>query len=263
MQQFYKALVAITVFTLAACASVPEAPKPYPETHSYDDIFTSMDAAREQAMGEDKLLMYVMGANWCHDSVAFMAKTQNQRFADLIDERYLVLPINIGNFDYVREVITRFGEPVIYGTPTVLVVEPRSGDLLNRSTLPYWRNAEAITLDDTLAYFEGFAVGQLPVPVAAESAALATAMAQIDAFENDQAQRIYQAYGELGQLMETQDIHQPSDDFMGKWKSLAAMRGQITQDLSALRQDAVSQDRAGADPIALTFPHYDLFVDSP
>ncbi len=222
-----------------------------------------MEHAREQALREDKLILYVMGANWCHDSVDFVAKTQSDGFAALIEERYVVQLINIGNLEFIREVITRYGEPVIYGTPTVLVVEPRTDTLLNRTSLPYWRNSASISAADALAYFQTFTPGPPPAAEPPRSIELTRALAGIDNFERRQAERIYLAYADLGELMKTGGVDSPTPEFMTKWKNVAAMRSQITDDLVALRASAVSQDAAGKRPIALEYPNYSLYLDSP
>lgn len=259
----YSALpIVLMCLIQVACASQPEQPSPYPSTDSYAAIFADMESARLRAQRENKLLMYVMGANWCHDSLGFVSKTENPAFRELIDQRYVVQLINVGELQFIREVITRYGEPVIYGTPTVLVVEPNTDTLLNGSTLPYWRNADAISLEDTLAYFDAFSPGQLPEPVPDPTPALARALAEIDSFENSQAERIYLAYAELGAMIsETEPGARPSQEFLAKWTNLAEMRSQITDDLVQLRSSAQQLAGSGADPVVLNYPHYDLFID--
>ena len=256
-------MLAVGIALLWGCASQERQPPPFPAVGSYREIFTAMDAARERAIAEDKLVLFVMGANWCHDSLGFVTKTDDPRFRKLIDQRYVLQLINIGDLEYVREVINHYGEPVIYGTPTVMVVEPVSDSLLNRATLPYWRDAEMISMSDTLAYFRAFEPGQRPPATAVHSPALTSALAEIDRFERRQAERIYAAYDELGRMMKQLSGVPPSPEFLAKWDNLAAMRGRITGDLERLRADASDQDSAGVDPIELSFPRYELFTDAP
>jgi hypothetical protein len=255
------AMTVLALMLQLACASQPDRPAPYPATSSYDEIFTAMDEARERALRDNKLVLYVMGANWCHDSTDFVMKTQSPGFSALIRERYVVQLLNVGNLEFIREVITRYGEPITYGTPTVLVVEPASNTLLNRASLPYWRDSKSVSIDDTMAYFSRFRPGDKPAADPQYSQALAQAMTRVDEFEQVQAERIYLAYADLGALFESGAAQPPTDEFMAKWKNLAAMRGQITEDLAALRAEAIAQDVAGANPIKLEFPRYDLYID--
>ncbi len=234
----------------------------YPAVDSYEDIFTGVDAAREQALVEGKLLLYVMGADWCHDSTDFVTKTQQPELRALIAQRYVVHLINVGYLTHVREVINYFGEPVIYGTPTVLVVEPKSRAVLNADSLPHWRDSSLYSDEDAVDYFSSYTPGMKRAKVPVAGPALAAALVEIDQFELEQAERIYLAYTELGGLMASIGTDEkPGQDFVEKWKQLAGMRSQITVDLSNLRVEAQRQGEIGQEPIKLSFPTYSLFVD--
>jgi hypothetical protein len=255
------------VFLLAAllawsAATAAEASKPYPPTASYQQIFSAMAQARERALEENKLLLYVMGANWCHDSTDFVAMTKHPELAQVIEQRYVLQLINVGYFDFVREVITRFDQPVIYGTPTVLIVEPRSNRLLNADSTSVWRNASTMSDADALQYFSAYRAGHPQPQEAPPGPALAAALAQVDAFEKAQAERIYLAYAELGTAMATlEEGQKPGPAWREKWDQLASMRSRITADLAVLRDSAREQVAAGVSPVALDYPHYPLFID--
>lgn len=253
-------LLALVSLCGNAAAAEPGSVLRYPPLAAPDEVHATLAAAREQARGADKLLMVVLGADWCHDSRAFADYLQDPDFRTLIDARYVVERVNVGFYENVRPVVDAWDLPVIYGTPTVIVEEPNSGVILNRDTLPYWRNADALGIEAALTYFDAFQPGpppQAPTP----SAALAEALESIDAFERSQAERIYRAYGELGALLAAMGEDAPDTDFMEKWDSLAAMRGQITRDLDALRSAARALDAAGETHISLEFPSYALFID--
>jgi hypothetical protein len=265
MQRLAMPLGVCLLISLGACQSAgasEQAAKPvFPEPAPYPEVFQRLEQARVQAREEQKLLMLVLGAEWCHDSRGFVRKFDEPGFAALIEERYEVLLVNVGLLEYIRDIVERYQVPVIYGTPTVLVIEPASNTLLNRETLPYWRNADAISNSDTLAYFQAFRPGQLPATPATPSPALAAALEDIDRFEQQQAERIYLAYAELGDMMRDLDPESPSADFQEKWENLGQMRSSITVDLSALRSRAREMDASGVDPIHLQYPTYELFID--
>lgn len=232
----------------------------YPQGMTDADIHASLRAAREQAREEGRLLMVVLGADWCHDSRAFIDYLDDPAFAVLIDERYRVERVNVGFYEHIRGVISAWDLPVIYGTPTVIVEEPNSGVVLNRATLPYWRNADALGIEAAVRYFDAFTPGPPPAS-AAPSPGLAAALAAIDTFERAQAERIYLAYAALGNMLGELGDERPGPDFNEKWDNLAAMRGAITGDLAALRDTARALDAAGERDIALDFPTYELFID--
>jgi len=244
-----------------AAEANPQPVSLYPATEPYPATFERLDQARQQAIEEDKLLLLVMGADWCHDSRGFVHKLEDPAMATLVEERYQVLLVNVGYLEYIRGVVDRYDVPVIYGTPTVLVIEPVTNTLLNGNSLPYWRNADSISMADTMTYFEGYRPGQRLPDAPAAGPALAAALQAIDNFEDQQAQRIYLAYAELGDIMQGMNPNKPSAEFLEKWKNLGQMRSQITEDLSNLRSEARAQAAAGIDPIKLQYPHYALFID--
>lgn len=223
-----------------------------------------LDAATAQAGAEGKLLMVVMGANWCHDSRAFIDRMAEPAFSGLIDERFVVYPVNIGYFEHIRGVVARWDVPVIYGTPTVLVVEPSDNRVLNRPSLAYWRNAAAISLADTLSYFSRFsatAAAQDAAEAEPESPALREALAAIDQFERQQAERIYAGYAVLGPMLQQYDAGEDVPEFMDKWDSLATMRGSLGDEIPALRASAQAEAMRGVQHIQLVYPVYPLFLD--
>ena len=232
----------------------------YPATTGYDQIDESLAQALEAAVDRRKLLMVVMGADWCHDSRAFIDYLEDPAFAALVEERYVVERVNVGFYDHVRGVVAHWDLPVIYGTPTVLVIEPNSNTVLNRDSLSHWRSADALGAAEAVNYFGGFRPGPPPPPEAL-SQPLARAFAEIDAFERWQAERLYLAYADLGARLRGLGDASPDADFMARWDNVATMRGNITADLAELRKAARAQDEAGADPIRLTYPDYDLYTD--
>jgi hypothetical protein len=250
---------ALLLFCLTGHATGAE-PSRYPPTSGYDQIDNSLARARASAVHSNRLLMVVMGADWCHDSRAFIDYLDDPAFAALIAERYLVERVNVGFYDHVRGVVNHWGVPIIYGTPTVLVIEPNSNTVLNRDSLAYWRSADSLGAAAAVRYFGNFQPGP-PPPAATLSARLADAFAAIDAYERRQAERLYRAYDDLGDRMRTLGDAAPDADFMERWDNVAAMRSGITADLAALREEARAQDRAGADPIRLSYPEYDLYTD--
>jgi hypothetical protein len=244
---------------LSACATGPTTP--YPQAQDSEQTLAEMELTRDRAEQEDKLAMFVLGANWCHDSRDFAKLLDNTRVSSDIDQHYEVQLINVGYLDHIREFVTPYGVPVIYGTPTVMVVEPRSNTLLNRDSLPYWRNASNLGTADVRRYFDQYSVASLVHSDPRESPALHTALASIDQFEQDQARRIYTAYAALGPLLRSMEAGKPTPGFNDKWGNLAKMRSSITGELTALRASAVKQDAAGVTDIKLDFPSYTLFID--
>jgi hypothetical protein len=245
---------------ISACASQHSA-TPYPMAGQSDQVIATMALTRQRAADSDKLAMYVLGANWCHDSTDFVALLEDSAVAPLINERYQVQFINVGYLQYISEYVSLYDVPVIYGTPTVLVVDPTSNRLLNRTSLPYWRSASTLAPQDAQRYFDQFLPATLPAIGSEPSPALQRALGAIDQFERTQAQRIYGAYQRLGPMIQAMEEGRPAPQFEQQWGNLAKMRSALPADLSRLREAAKEQDQQGITDIQLQFPHYSLFTD--
>jgi thiol-disulfide isomerase/thioredoxin len=135
----------------AAVADHPEA-RPFEESA---DATAQVDAALARAQLNEKRVILVMGANWCHDSRGLAGWFAQPRFAAMLEAKYELVYVDVGHKDRNIDIARRFGLKSIKGTPTVLVLSS-SGDLLNRQSAPKWRNAGSREEDDIFAYFDQF-----------------------------------------------------------------------------------------------------------
>lgn len=152
-----------SALALSACAHVGSAPQiasapeksqaDHPEARLYDtsiDAKVAVDAALLKAEAEDRLVMIVMGANWCHDSRAFAGWMETPRFEQLIANHYELVYVNIGmpqtKDGHNLDVAERFGVTDIDGTPNVLIISPL-GQILNADTAKTWRNTASRSED--------------------------------------------------------------------------------------------------------------------
>ena len=134
----------------------------HPEARLYDasiDAQSTVDAALLKAGADDRLVMIVMGANWCHDSRAFAGWMETPRFQRMIADHYELVYVNIGmpqsKDGHNLEIGERFGVTDIEGTPNVLIISPL-GKLLNAETAKTWRNAASRSEDEIYEELLGF-----------------------------------------------------------------------------------------------------------
>jgi hypothetical protein len=223
------------------------------------DVMADIDAVLAKAKSAGKLGMVVMGANWCHDSRAFVRHLKSAEMQPVLANSYEVILVDVGPLSKVRDVITRFGMPVIYGTPTVLVVDPDSQQQLNRHDMHQWRNAYSISHEDTADHFRKMAnAEQRGAPASVHGDTAKAAFAQIDAFENQQAERIYKGFDLIGPMIVKERDERP-DNFEALWNELRDFRYQITEDLKALRDNVRAAEAAGNSEISLNYPIYERF----
>lgn len=119
----------------------------YPEARSYavsEDAMADVDAALARATENEKRVLLVMGANWCHDSRALAGWLESERIGALVEDRYELVFVNIGmpqqGDGHNLHIAQRFGLQDLPGTPNLLVLTA-DGELVNADTATTWRNA--------------------------------------------------------------------------------------------------------------------------
>jgi len=110
------AILGALLWSLAALG----ASAPYDESA---DAHVTLQHGLEQARASGKDLLVVFGANWCEDCRK-LDTALHGRTAALIDARFVVVKIDIGNFDKNLDVVKRYGYPTGKGIPAAIVLTP-------------------------------------------------------------------------------------------------------------------------------------------
>lgn len=148
----WAALLAPTL--LAACVTSPAGGPDlasHPEGAIFDprlDAGTAVDTALARAAANDRLVLLVMGANWCHDSRALTSYLMEPELAPLIEAHYEVVYIDVGlpqsGDGFNLDIAERFGVTPA-GTPNLLVLDAE-GQLVNsQDDATSWRNSASRT----------------------------------------------------------------------------------------------------------------------
>jgi protein disulfide-isomerase len=103
---------------LLAAAAASAAPQPYDE---HADAHAALQQGLEAARASGKDVLVVFGANWCKDCRE-LDKALHGRTASLIDARFVVVKIDVGNFDKNLDVAKRYGYPIGKGIPAAVVL---------------------------------------------------------------------------------------------------------------------------------------------
>ena len=150
--------LALLAFTPMSPALAEPATANHPEARPFDQSANAteqVDAALARARISGKRVIVVMGANWCHDSRGLAGWFAQPGFAAMLEPKYEIVYVDVGQKDHNIDIARRFGIKSIKGTPTVLVLSPR-GKLLNRRSAPKWRDAASREDEDIFAYFDQF-----------------------------------------------------------------------------------------------------------
>ena len=235
--------------------------------HSFENQMQDVDSILVKAKKSNKLALIVMGANWCHDSRSLARKLFSSEVKETIESNYELLFIDVGFMEKVKPVITRFGMPIIYSTPTALIIEPNSELLINRHNLHSIRDTDLVSEQGIKNYFNDIAINRYKLTKAlsfidtkVDTQILTQLNLQIDEFEMHQATRIYQAYDIVGPLIKERKAGVKNKNFRKYWKSASTLRYKITDDLDKLRAQAIKIAKVENSKEKLDFPIYPKFA---
>lgn len=79
--------------------------------------------ALAQATAEGKHVLIIFGANWCPDCRALAQEISTEPLSQLVREHFVVFHVNIGNWNVNMDFVGRFGEPVAYGIPSIVITD--------------------------------------------------------------------------------------------------------------------------------------------
>jgi hypothetical protein len=226
------------------------------------DAMADVDRAMVSARDADKLVLVVMGANWCHDSRALASRLYQQPLKSLIEEHYETVFVDVGYLDQGREVISSIGPPVYYATPTVLIVDPVSRRLVNADDRHQWGHADTISMEESVDYFvQMSAADRISIRAEQDPAGeLQELLSAIDSFERLQAERLYAAYRIIGPMLEAYKAGEAPEQFDAYWEEVRAYRMRVPEDIDALRREAKKRVAAGESDIRLNYPEYAKFT---
>ena len=226
-----------------------------------EDAMADLSAALDAARNSNRLLLVMMGANWCHDSRALASRVYEEPLGTTINEHYETLFVDVGYLENGRDVITSLGSPVYYATPTVLIVDPVSGQVINASNRHQWANAASISMEESLEYFREFANTDLTSFQNEQvvDADLQQLLIEIEAFEQLQAYRLYEAYAVLAPMLRAYKAGDKEAFSEETWNEVRDFRYKIPADVEALRSEARQRVAAGETDIKLNYPVYPAF----
>lgn len=221
-----------------------------------EDALADVQQSLGRAEAGDRLGLIVLGGNWCHDSRALAARLNRSPLAEVIRDNYELVFVDVGYLDKGRDVLQQFGVPQFYATPTVLIVDPSTGQLINDEDRHIWANAYKIDMDSSVRYFDKWAGGDAPVEPVPDSAELEQLYAEIDRFERQLADRVAAGYAVVGPMLAAYKAGNAPEDFEARWDELAGFRMAIPGDVLELREEARQRVADGETDIQLVFPEY-------
>lgn len=234
-----------------AAAETDHEGRRYPESaNPLADVEQALDRAKER----DRPLLIVAGANWCHDSRALAARLGQPPLVEIVQDNYELVFVSVGFYEQGRDVMQRFDVPHYYATPTVLIVDPSTGEVINNEDRHQWGNAYNIDMSSSVDYFEKWLDESHAAESVVESAELRQLESEIDEFEQQLADRLVAGYAVVGPMLATEADSRP-EDYRARWDELRDFRSAIPKAIQELRVEARERVAAGESNIQLTFPN--------
>jgi thioredoxin 1 len=125
--------VAVAVLLLAAASGCRQAPEETPVTQEpgraviYPDGAQAegdISAALAKAAKEKKRVLLDFGGNWCGDCQVLEIYFHDSANRNLLESHYVLVPVNIGQYDENLAIAARYGVPVTKGVPALAVLDP-------------------------------------------------------------------------------------------------------------------------------------------
>ncbi len=94
--------------------------------HPYDeaaDAPAMVTKALADAKAANKDVLVIFGANWCKDCLELSKSMQGQSAA-LIASKFVVVKVNVGQFDKNLDLANSYGNPIKKGIPAAVVLKP-------------------------------------------------------------------------------------------------------------------------------------------
>jgi len=232
-----------------------------PDGHLFQpsaDAIADVQQALSRAEDGDRLALVVLGANWCHDSRALASRLHRSPLAETIQQHYELVFVDVGFYENGSDVAQQFGVAQFYATPTVLIIDPSTQQLVNDEDRHIWGNAFNIDMSSSVRYFEKWATTDSTATPEVESAELRQLYAQIDQFEQHLAERVAGGYAVVGPMLAAYKDGNAPENFDASWDELSSFRNAIPDDIRELRDEAKRRVSEGDKDIQLQFPEYPL-----
>ena len=209
-----------------------------------NDIDQQIDDTLSKASEQNKLAMIVLGAQWCHDSRGLAANFSKPAMQKILQEKYVTLFVDVGFLKDRRNITERFGYPAYFATPTVLIVNPQSKELLNQSSMEIWQAADSVELTDYQKHFSDLSSFK-PTKINKQH----PSFTMLNQFTKFQVERLHKGYAVLGPMLQA-DVEGKTTDksaLRQLWADVRNFRMTLQRDIHALQAQLASSPNASVE----------------
>ncbi len=126
--------------------SFNDLPQPLPAPYNEKaDAEAALKSAIARAKAKNKLVLLDLGGNWCPDCRILAAVMELPEVRRFLARHYETVMVDIGRYDRNMQIPARYGITRPKGVPSVLIIDPRSGKLLNEGKTTALADARSMT----------------------------------------------------------------------------------------------------------------------
>ena len=120
-----------------------------PPEEAQSEISTALAAATKQ----HKRVILVFGGNWCYDCHVLDTTFRSKEFAPIVNANYIVIHINVGNYDANLDLAKKYEIPLNKGVPSLAILDP-DGTLLVSQKNGEFESTVRIGPEDVLEFLK-------------------------------------------------------------------------------------------------------------
>lgn len=110
-----------------------------------------------QAQTSGRRLLVVFGADWCPDCRTLKARMREEPLRSYLDEKYLVMNVDVCRYDCNMDFARRLGDPTAGGIPALVVVDPAGGTIVKATNGGEFAAARDMPVAAMLAFLQRYA----------------------------------------------------------------------------------------------------------
>ena len=158
---FWKlATFGIIVVVTGATQMLAQAPRTLPPPTERRNLYPDgVDAKAEitEALADAKKthrrVLLIFGGNWCYDCHVLDAAFRSKEIAPTLNQNYVVVHVNIGEYDKNLDLADKYGIPLKKGVPAAAVLKS-DGTLVVSQKNQEFEKARSMTTDAVLTFLE-------------------------------------------------------------------------------------------------------------
>jgi thioredoxin-related protein len=158
--------VGLIVFVASATRAQAQAAKPLPQPTERRNLYPdNVDAKAEiaealvDAKKTHRRVLLIFGGNWCYDCHVLDAAFHSPEIAPTLNRNYVVVHVNIGEYDKNLDLANKYDVPLKKGVPAAAVLKG-DGTLVVSQKNQEFEKARSMTTDAVLAFLERWKPGK-------------------------------------------------------------------------------------------------------